>query len=359
MRIIITADLHNGYAGKLDDCIWSMDIIRRYANKDDIQDIFVCGDLFHDRVSLGINILNAVYDQLKLCKNDGQTWHCFPGNHDMFLKNSWECNSLHIFRDTIKIYEDITQFKLGNRNFHVLPFVHYEARYMETLKQIEKQKTDILLTHIGVNGATLNECFLLKNWSVVTFEETKFNLILAGHFHCHQQIGKVVYPGTPIPFRFDEGVVDHGFIVLDLDNNEWEFVKTFEIAKDFKDECPPDYLTIIDQDLKEWVGLVTGNHVRIQLTRDYTNNELTDIRTALKDKKNARSVSWLLPKKEIDEATVLQNQLTKVSTPEATFESWLTIDKPKNLSLEALRGIHKQILLEAEERVVAEVDDDS
>ena len=40
-KIILSADIHNGLPGKLEDTIWSMDIIRQYANDYKIKNIII------------------------------------------------------------------------------------------------------------------------------------------------------------------------------------------------------------------------------------------------------------------------------------------------------------------------------
>jgi DNA repair exonuclease SbcCD nuclease subunit len=338
-----------------------MDIIRKYANQNNISDVIILGDLFHDRVSLSIDVLNEVYDFLNLAVHDGQTWWSYPGNHDLYLKNSWKINSLHIFQKVINIIEDVQTINIGDVIFHILPFIHYESEYMRVLKDIEakldnSKKPHILLTHIGIKGATLNQCFLLKNWSVVDFTNSTFDKVFAGHFHCHQDVGKVTYPGGPIPFNFDEGAVEHGFIVYDTDTNTHEFIKTFEICKQFAPLYkPPDYLTILDEDLPQSLDIVAGNNVRVMLTKAYTNNELMTIKNTLRDKRLAHSVSWLEPKEQINEDITEQTQLNGVGTPEALFKAWRALEKKSDdLSEDLLMTIHGQVVAEAEERIVVE-----
>lgn len=359
-KVIITADIHNGYPGKLKDCIWSMDIIRQYAHQQGIKDVIIAGDLFHDRVSLNIDVLNEVYDLLLKAKTEDQNWYCLCGNHDMFLKNSWKFNSLHIFEKVINIIEDVRLIEIAGASFYILPFVHYESEYMRILSELDIKrakdgaKTSVLLTHIGVKGATLNHCFLLKNWSVVEFENCGFTRVFTGHFHCHQELGKVVYPGSPIPFNFDEGTTEHGFLVYDTETDSYKFIGIFEIGKQFSDYKPPDYLTILDEDIPRAINLVAGNHVRVVLSKDYTSNELGDIRIALQQKKLAQSVSWLEPKDKINEELVEQTKLNGGGTPRALFESWHEIDQPKDLSKDLLMTLNDQFVLEAEERIVVE-----
>jgi DNA repair exonuclease SbcCD nuclease subunit len=356
MRIIITADIHNGLPGKLHDCLWSMDTISNYARTNDIHTVIILGDLFHDRVNLNIETASLVYDKIKeYHTKHGQKWIVFPGNHDMFLKNSWGINTLHIFGDFMQIFEGTGQFEIGKQVFKVIPFIHYESEYMKILSKINEESSsdDILLTHVGVHGATLNECFLVKNWNTITFDDVKFKRIYTGHFHCHQQVGdKTWYPGSPIPFRFDEGVVDHGFLVYDIENETHEFINIFELSNE-KDR-PPKFLMIVDDDIPKYASFLDKNHVRIILSKDYTHNEMITLKDALK-KRGALSVDWMLPKKEIQEITTSQLKLSEINTPENLFSSWLETDKP-DLDKNVLLAAFKQIAQEAEERYVVEED---
>lgn len=355
MKILITADIHNGVPNKLVDTIWSMDIIRQYAKQQSITDIIVAGDLFHDRVNLNIEVLNSVYSVLKLAKQDNQKWHIFPGNHDMFLKNSWDVTAIRIFRDIHEVTENVSFKIFDGRKFWIVPFIYYEDKYMDIINKINSKvsKDDILLTHIGVNGASLNECFLLKNWNVVSFENTNFHKIFTGHFHCHQQVGeKTWYPGSPIPFRFDEGVVDHGFIIYDTESSNVEFIDIRKIAHQFSDYLPPDYITIIDEDIKDNLDWVKNNNVRI-VVNDKTNNEIVDLKKQIMDN-GALSVSLMNNKKDTSD---IKTMITESKSNESFFEDFVAFDKPK-LDTKLLKKLHDIIKIEADQRyVVEEIDD--
>lgn len=350
-KIIITADIHNGIHGKLLDTIWSMEIISKFAEEHSIKEVLVLGDLFHDRVSLNIEVLNAVFDQLSKSKARKQEWFVFPGNHDMYLKNSWDVNSLHIFKDAITVIEKPGNIVLHDQNFIILPFIHYEADYMEALNKIENKKTDILLTHIGINNATLNECFLLKHWSIVNFENATYKHVFVGHFHCHQTVGKCTYPGSPIAFRFDEGVVDHGFIVYDTETEKYEFHNIYTEGKKYSDYRPPDYITIEDKMLKKYIDTVKGNYVRIILNKEYTIDELNRLRTLLTQTYGALHVSWYLFEKDMKEIRST-NEEVKNYDQEKLFQEYVKEDKPEDIKTELLFKLHAAILREAENRFV-------
>ena len=356
MKIIITADLHNGIPDKLDDSIWAMDIIRQYAITKNIQHIIIAGDLFHDRININIPVLNKVYDFFIRVKKDRQHWYCFPGNHDLFLKNSWEINSLHPFRDLISIIEETRSIEIDKQKFWIVPFVYQEKEYMKIINEIESNnhtKNDILLTHIGANNAKLNECFLLKNWSIINFDETKFKRIFSGHFHCHQSVGKLLYVGSPIPFRFDEGVIDHGFITYDTKSESYEFIKIYDICGQFSNRKPPDYITIIDKDIVSNLKWVNGNYVRIIQLKDYNAMELHKIRNLLM-KKGALKVYFLIQQKQITEAKNTINS-KQIGTPEALFKAYIIQDKPE-LDITLLKSLFPKIAHEAEEKMTIEID---
>lgn len=231
-KIAITSDIHFGVPGRLNDILWACRTIREYCYAAGIDTVLVLGDLFHDRRSLDIEVLSHVSRFFEQTTDDyHQQWIVFPGNHDMFLRHSWDINSLTPLRKHLTVIEDVKVLQIDETRFWVLPFITYEKSYMRVLKAIQSkaQEGDNLLTHIGIRGATMNTCFLLQNWSIIDFEEFAFHKVYTGHFHNKQQIGENVwYPGSPIPFKFDEGDVAHGFYCLDLDTDTHKFINIWK-----------------------------------------------------------------------------------------------------------------------------------
>lgn len=349
MKITITADVHIGVPSRGDDIIWALKRVRQYNTEHGITKWFNLGDLTHDREVINIRDLCQLTEFLADTKKHNQSIYAFPGNHDMFLKNSWEINTLIPLAGYIKHYDNIAKIEFGGRRFWMLPFIHYESDYMKVLEKIEKRYKDgdILLTHVGVKNATLNTCFLLKSWSVVEFSNSPFKRVYAGHFHSHQQVGhNLWYPGSLIPFKFDEGDVDHGFIVYDTDTDTHEFISIWD-GKD--DNAPPQYLTL-DEDIVESLKEldIKGNMVRIALNKDHTNNQLLEIKEHLQ-KLGARDVRWLhLGSKEEKDAVIIAKK-TAASASEL-FERFVLIDK------DGIEGLDHTLLLAMNKEVIAEGD---
>lgn len=355
MKIIITADFHCGFPQNLDGSLWAMNVIKQFADESQIENVFVLGDLYHDRYSLGINVINLVYDFFSSVGN--QKWLTFPGNHDMFLRNSWKINSLKPLKDIITIIEDIKAFSLGNQRFFVIPFIQYESAYMTILKKVEEQanESDILLTHIGVKDSILNSCFLLKSWNHVTFSNSIFKKIFTGHFHCMQKVGtKIYYPGSPIPFKFDEEAPIHGFYVYDTQSETVTEIDIFDIATELglEEGRPANFITIDEDNLEQ--PDIEGNKVRILITEDYTNDELEKMKKFVISK-GAKHVSWF---KKQEEKPIPQTAPRSKFGDDDLFTSWIDFDKPQGLNKDLLLSVHQQIAEEAED-IISRSEEDS
>lgn len=358
-KVVFTADIHFGVPGRLDDIVFACRVIREYCHKVGIDTVVVLGDLFHDRRVLDIGVLNSVCKFFESTDEYDQQWITFPGNHDMFLRHSWDVNSLVPLRKHLTVIEDVKILKLDEQRFWVLPFIQYEKAYMSVVNKIAEkfEDGDKLLTHVGIRGATLNTCFLLKDWSIVSFEDMPFDRIYTGHFHSKQQIGENVwYPGSPIPFKFDEGDVPHGFYVYDTEQNTHKFVNIWKAAaKIFPDEVPPpQFCTVLDSQISDLdESHVRNNMVRVALDRDYSIDE----KRVLKDKlieRGAKAVRWL----NLRQKTEVEREERSPSHVENRdlFDAWLSADKKglKDLDKDTLIKAHDEIILEGDEAYAVE-----
>lgn len=361
-KVVFTADIHFGVPGRLRDITFACRVMREYCKVAGIDTVVVLGDMFHDRRALEIDVLVEASKFLEEAVDDyGQQWITFPGNHDMFLRHSWDVNSLIPLRKHLTVIDDVKILKLDDQRFWILPFVQFEKAYMRVVRKIEEkfEEGDKLLTHVGIRGATLNTCFLLKDWSIVSFENTPFERVYTGHFHSKQQIGENVwYPGSPIPFKFDEGDVPHGFYVYDTVENTHKFVNIWKAAaKLFPDEVPPpQFCTILDSqipDLEE--SDVKNNMVRIALNRDYSHDEKRVFKDKLRGM-GARAVRWL----NLAQKTEVKAEDSPSHTESRDlFQAWISEDKKgvKDLDASILTEIHNEVVVEGDELYAVEESD--
>ena len=351
-KIAICADLHFGYADRLDDIVWAIRVINKYCEHNNIDTIICLGDSMHDRRSIDIDVYCALYDVLAEAKQVGLHWYTILGNHDCFLKHSWKINSAKPLSSVITVIDDVKLLKIDDRRFWCLGFIHLEASYMKVLNKINDmaEENDNLFTHIGVRGATLNTCFMLRDWNFVTFENTKFNRIYTGHFHVHQNVeNKVWYPGSPIPFKHDEGDTPHGFLIFNTDTNTHEFVDIWKAgAKYIPGPAPPQFMTILYEQIPDLTPQdITGNIIRIVLSNDHTHDEKSQLKQSLIDN-GAIKVNWLLPK--IKPITPGFHNGIKLSSPGELFVRWITHDKPEELDKKLLIKLDMETRAEGDDR---------
>jgi len=337
MKILITADWHFGYPGRLRDLAWAWGKMLELCNNEDINKVLLLGDLIHHREYLSHDVSNTVAALLDKANQNNIEIITFLGNHDMFLRHSWRINALKPFSKSLTFIEGIGQFNIGSQSFWTIPFVESERTYNKILHAVDDQANadDILLTHIGTSGAIMNHCFLIKNWNVVSFEDTKFNRIYTGHFHCYQQVGsKTWYPGSPIPFRFDEGVVNHGFVIYDIDHNE----HLFHELNVGGEKAPPDFISIESNNISEISEHCKGSHVKVQLSEG---DDREEIKKTLEEN-GALNVVFTKPKDE----SITIDKKPSLKT-DSIFESWLEHDDPEKLDKKLLLSLEQTIRSEA------------
>jgi len=355
-KIAITADIHFGVPGRLRDILWACKVLREYCKVASIDTVVVLGDLFHDRKALDIETLSHIARFFEEVSEDpyNQQWIVFPGNHDMFLRYSWKINSLQILRKHLTVIEDLKILQLDDTRFWVLPFISFEKSYRKVLSRMNKRAEDgdYLFTHVGVCNAKMNTCFLLQNWSIINFDDSPFRRIYTGHFHNRQQIGdNTFYPGSLIPFKFDEGDIAHGFYCLDLESGDHKFINIWKAgAKLLPDEAPaPQFCTLLDDLLPEKAQEdISGNVVRVAIQRDYTTDEKRSIHQQLTGM-GAVGVRWMSLFQKRDQEVVQKEQQ---DTSKDIFRSWYEKDKEKgakDLDEKVLVTAHTDVIQEADE----------
>lgn len=351
-KILLTADFHLGLYGRTDDILTAAKSIRNYARQHNIKYVFILGDLFHDKQSINVEVAQKTYDFFKETKNIyGQEWITFPGNHDMYYKYSWKSTTLHPFSDVCTVLEDIHRLELYGRRFWVVPFIALDKAYMNVIDEIDNdsKESDIILTHIGCIGAMYNLCFLMQEQRAINFDHRAAGQVFTGHFHCYQRAGvRTHYVGSPIPFSFDEGVVDHGFVVYDCDIGTHEFVDLRPLMK--KDNLgqiiPPNMITIGTEQLKTLEqSEITGNCFRIVMDKPLIEDEIVQYRKLLTDS-GAKQVKWLRIKDNLEPKKI--TGASRMETREL-FKNYFEQDKNKGqYDPKLMEDLHSEITFEGD-----------
>lgn len=202
--------------------------IIEYIQENNIECLFIAGDLYeNDYVKQStIEYINNLFKTIPNTKI-----FITPGNHDPYLINSyymkfnWNDN-VHIFKYNIEKVEldDINIYGYGFSSF-------YSERININEIKLDNQKNNILIMHADLDAS--KEAKELYN-PVSTRDLLEFDYVALGHIHKPKYDNKIVYPGSPISFGFDE-LGTHGFISGEIKNKEMkiEFIPIDE--REFKE----------------------------------------------------------------------------------------------------------------------------
>lgn len=184
------------------------------AQKEQVNALFICGDLFeHNYVSMAtINFINEGFKKLPDVKI-----FLSCGNHDPYIKNShyatyeWEENVI-VFKKHIS-YAYIDEFDTYVYGSSFCNFEEHEST-VPNFDPLNRDGINILLTH-----GTFGMDFVESKYNPLYMpylEEINMDYIAIGHFHSKFINGNVYNPGSPEPLGFDEEG-EHGVFLVTID----------------------------------------------------------------------------------------------------------------------------------------------
>lgn len=189
-----------------------------YARKEDVDAIFIAGDLFENKF-VEDDTIKYIISCFKIVENI--PIFIAPGNHDPYINNSpynnfdWPEN-VHIFKENVECVE------MAGVNVWGVGFQDYTMD-SDVVKNIvvDSLKVNILIAHANLDGSSH-----MYN-DVKTADLMNFDYVALGHIHLPKiDDSKIIYPGSLIAGGFDE-LGKHGFVLGDVskDGLNVEFVE--------------------------------------------------------------------------------------------------------------------------------------
>lgn len=224
-KIGFFSDLHIGL--NQDNSIWHDAVLNfgKWASnfylKKGINDIFILGDIFHNRSEISVATLNIAKKFFDYFKDFNV--YILVGNHDSFYKDHSKINSISIFDgwNNIKIVEDIPlTLNVLNKKLCLVPW---------GTKTEDIPKCDILLGHFEIVSFYMNNYKACDHGMSSSELLNKAPIVVSGHFHKkdHRKYdkGEIVYLGSPYQQNFGDCLDERGIYVYDLENNEFNFIE--------------------------------------------------------------------------------------------------------------------------------------
>lgn len=230
MKIILYSDLHIHNHHKLmvnsETALGVLSYIKEYAQDHNIEKIISAGDFFHTKARTYAPHVIQSWLEIKEIKKAGIEHYMLIGNHDMANPNTTMNSILFVFSDYAKIIPDYYFFDTDTTRFHLLSYTntHFDNFHLD------EDKYNVLIGHLDIIGFQMSNGFsAVSGFSMDSFD--KFDLVISGHYHKHQQKGNIIYIGSPYQTSFSERDQKKGFLVLDDETLEWEFIESPEAPK--------------------------------------------------------------------------------------------------------------------------------
>ena len=158
---MIFTDLHCGLSGnklsRLNICVKVVKEILDCVKKQGISNIIFGGDWYHSRSTLDVNTINV---SLKLVQALAKSANLYLicGNHDAFLKNSTDVNSLNMFRNTpnAHVIDKPEEILLNSKKCLLVP-------WLTDLSAYKPSTFDMMIGHFEISSKYLIQSYIEDN----------------------------------------------------------------------------------------------------------------------------------------------------------------------------------------------------
>ena len=256
-KVLVFTDLHIGLKGaqknRLAICARVVKKIIDYTVANGIGTILFLGDWNHTRVSTENNALNVSYHLMQALAKVAKVY-AILGNHDIYMKNSLDINSLVIFKDlaNVVLVDKVMEASINGNKSLLIP-------WLGDLTAYDKESQDMLFGHFDISSKFLIKSYVADNAAKGVSEELgkelsadkdlglvgdlvgdfvdvakKTGKIFSGHIHGHKEFlskGRwFSFVGSPYQQNLGELGCKCGFYVIDEANNA-KFVELEGIPK--------------------------------------------------------------------------------------------------------------------------------
>lgn len=256
-KVLVFTDLHIGLKGaqknRLAICVKVVKKIIDYIVANGIETILFLGDWNHTRVSTENNALNVSYRLMQAMAKVAKVY-AILGNHDIYMKNSLDINSLVIFKDlaNVVLVDKVIEASINGNKSLLIP-------WLGDLTPYNKESQDMLFGHFDISSKFLIKSYVADNAAKGISDELgkelstdkdlssvgdlvgdfvdiakKTGKIFSGHIHGHKEFlskGRwFSFVGSPYQQNLGEIGCKCGFYIIDEENNA-KFVELDGIPK--------------------------------------------------------------------------------------------------------------------------------
>ena len=277
-RICCISDIHlgvhqnnsNWHKVLLDWANW----LHTELQANEIEDIMICGDLFHYRDEIAVNSLHVANEFFDILKSYNIVM--ITGNHDCYYKDNSLVNSLSILkgRPNVRIIDKPEFAKIFDKRVSFCPW---------GTKISELKPSDIIFGHFELVDFKMNNFKVCDHGDTPDDVLDKGKKIITGHFHLreHRKFdnGEILYLGNPFQMDFGDAGSTKGWYELDFNTCETTFYENKISPVHIK--LPLSELIKYDGITSELKKLMKGNIIKLVVDKNVEPDDLDIIVTVL------------------------------------------------------------------------------
>ena len=266
MKIALVTDLHFGVHRNSETHLESQKRffygqLIPYLKDSDIKNMIIPGDIFDSRNTINVKIMNEVYNLFYELDQMLDSIMVIVGNHDLYYTTNSQVHSLKFLEkfNNIQLIENPTTVKYDEyTSIFAVPWVIDEHEFV---KEVKKTDANICIGHFEIAGFRMNN-HKVNELGLSKKLFGKFERVFSGHFHLtdvqKSKGSEIVYIGSP--YAMDRGDMNEskGFMVLDAESKNYDFVNNNVSLKYVKVNYPQE----VHKDLIE------GNVVDVYVNYD-------------------------------------------------------------------------------------------
>jgi DNA repair exonuclease SbcCD nuclease subunit len=186
-----------------------------------IRDVVFCGDYFHTRDEVSVDTLHFGSKLLELFKDFNLIM--IVGNHDCFLKDSSDVNSVAAFSNwnNVTVVDKTLTIDSFGKKINFIPW---------GVKLEDIPESDITFGHFEINYFKMNSYDTCDDGFEGEELIKKSPFIISGHFHLmddrsYGDNGRILYVGNPFQMDFNDAGSIKGYYTLDIETGETKFTE--------------------------------------------------------------------------------------------------------------------------------------
>ena len=225
MRICIIGDLHYGeksnsevYNRQLNEMLrWAVGV----CEENQVNCCVQLGDWFHHRNSLNSLTISYGIEGAKILSDyfGKDNVYVLVGNHDIYYKDSLNVTSLSIIEPFVTVIDSL----FNCHGVLMTPWI-IDQKQWDDLIEDANENAIFVMGHFEFSGFYVSKGHIAEHGNNAK-ELGMVRRVFSGHYHSPQEVGNVLYCGTPIATTFSEANEAHGIYILETQTGKLEFIE--------------------------------------------------------------------------------------------------------------------------------------